>query len=79
MTRICTSLAPASLSKRTIEETAKVMDLDSLGYMDVNSLELIPENYRGGICTACFTGKYPVDVSEAIDKLALEERLNKKL
>ena len=64
---------------RTIEETAKVMDLDSLGYMDVNSLELIPENYRGGICTACFTGKYPVDVSEAIDKLALEERLNKKL
>ncbi|MBS1347885.1 MAG: amidophosphoribosyltransferase, partial [Firmicutes bacterium] len=64
---------------RTVEETAKEMGLDSLGYFDVNSLEDIPDNYRGGICTACFTGKYPIDISEAIDKLELEKRLNKKI
>ena len=55
------------------------MGLDSLGYFDVNCLDQIPDNYHGSLCTACFTGKYPIDISEAIDKLALEERLNKKI
>jgi amidophosphoribosyltransferase len=63
---------------RSVEEIAAMMDLDSLGYLDPASLELIPEGYRGGICTACFTGNYPVDTSEAMDKLELEKRLTKK-
>ena len=64
---------------RTVEETAKAMDLDSLGYLDVNSLEDIPEKYRGGVCTACFTGKYPSDTTGVEKKFELEERLNRKL
>ena len=64
---------------RTVEETAEAMGLDSLGYLDVNSLPLIPEHYRGGICTACFSGKYPIDISEASDKYEMEERLKRKL
>ena len=64
---------------RTVEEIAESMGLDSLGYMDPNSLEMIPEKYRGGLCTACFTGQYPIDINEAMDKLELEKRLTKKL
>lgn len=64
---------------RTVEETAEVMNLDSLGYLSVSCLEQIPSNYDGGLCSACFTGKYPIDISEAMGKLELEERLNKKI
>lgn len=64
---------------RSVAEIAEMMGLDSLGYLDPASLPLIPEHYRGGICTACFTGEYPLDISEARDKLELEKRLSKKI
>lgn len=65
--------------ERSIEDIAELMGLDSLGYLDPGSLPLIPDNYHGGICTACFTGKYPIDISEARDKLELEKRLARKI
>ena len=65
--------------QHTAEETARLMNVDSLGYLDVNSLDMIPEHYHGGLCTACFSGVYPMDISEAQDKMRLEARLTKKI
>ncbi|MDO4581486.1 MAG: amidophosphoribosyltransferase [Bacillota bacterium] len=64
---------------RSVEETAQLMNLDSLGYLDVSSLEMIPESYHGGLCSACFTGKYPIDITEAVNKIRVEQRLSKKI
>jgi len=65
--------------ERTLAEITENMGLDSLGFLDPASLDMIPDNYHGGICTACFTGKYPIDISEARDKLELEKRLTRKI
>ncbi len=64
---------------RTVEETAQAMNLDSLGYFDADFLEQIPDKYCAGLCSACFTGNYPVDIKEVMGKLQLEERLNRKI
>jgi len=66
-------------SHRTVQEMAELMNVDSLGYLDVHSLDMIPDNYHAGLCKACFTGQYPLDISEAPDKMRLEERLTKKI
>ena len=44
----------------SVDEIAKMMDADSLGYLDLNRLnELIDGDY--GYCHACFSGEYPVE------------------
>lgn len=44
---------------------------DSLGYLSVEGL-LSPFKRQGDFCTACFTGKYPIDISCMGGKRALE-------
>lgn len=57
--------------KYSIEEIAGIIGVDSLGYLKVEDLAKIPDRYNSGICSACFTGEYPLDVSNAgcINKL----------
>jgi amidophosphoribosyltransferase len=61
-------------SGRETEEIRDFVGVDSLGYLSVPGLlgavSGPPEDY----CTACFTGDYPCEVPEAVDKLALETR-----
>ncbi len=54
-----------------LETIKKFLDADSLGYLSLEGL-LSPLKAPDDYCTACFTGKYPVDRSEAGDKKALE-------
>ncbi|MCD7904093.1 MAG: amidophosphoribosyltransferase [Clostridiales bacterium] len=52
-----------------VEDTAKYIGTDSLDYLSLeNLLKIAPDSTRG-FCTACFTGKYPVDVSHLLAKL----------
>ncbi len=54
-------------AKRSIKEVEKMIKADSLNYLSLeglyNSLGL-----NQGFCTACFTGDYPIDISE-IEKM----------
>ena len=44
---------------RSVEEIRQIIGADSLGYL---KLERLPEMVDGlPICTACFSGKYPVE------------------
>ena len=52
-------------AKHTTEEIAQIIGVDSLGYLELSDLERIPDNYHHGICNACFSGEYPLDVSGA--------------
>ena len=44
---------------RSVEEICKIIGADSLAYLKLERLEEIAGNL--GICTGCFTGKYPME------------------
>jgi amidophosphoribosyltransferase len=56
-------------SKKTVEEIAKYLDVDSLIYLSLEKmLAAMPKNNGQEYCTACFSGEYPVPVEEAQTK-----------
>lgn len=50
-------------SGMSTEEVRKAIDADSLVYLDMDDLREVLGKAVRGFCYACFTGKYPVDVS----------------
>ena len=44
---------------RTVEEIRQVIGADSLHYLNIERLPALSGNQ--GICTGCFTGKYPIE------------------
>lgn len=63
----------------TVEEIAEIIGVDSLGYLEVDSLpEMAAGGSCGGYCTACFTGKYPTETPAAPTKSRFERKLSEK-
>ena len=58
--------------ERSVEEIGKYLEVDSLYYLShegmLSCVDMPPERY----CTACFSGNYPMNVTEPVDKFALE-------
>ena len=48
----------------SVEEIAKVVGADSLGYLSVDAIHKIAENADVRFCDGCFTGNYSVPVPE---------------
>lgn len=48
----------------SIEEIAKIIGVDSLGYLSLESVNHFVPNCKRGFCTACFDGNYPIEVNE---------------
>ena len=46
----------------SIEEIAKEIGADSLGYLSIEGVKNIAENAKCNFCTGCFTGEYPIRV-----------------
>ena len=61
----------------TITEIAKIIGVDSLGYLSTDSVTKLAECGEG-FCTGCFTGEYPVAVPEKKAKFRFERRLSEK-
>ena len=60
----------------TVEETAREIGADSLGYLPVSRLaELIGSH---GFCGACFTGNYPTAVPDSGQKCRFERPLSER-
>lgn len=53
-------------------EIASFLDVDSLGYLSLPGLLAATGAPDAGYCTACLSGDYPTDVTEAAGKLVLE-------
>jgi amidophosphoribosyltransferase len=49
-------------SDHTVEEIRQWIGVDTLGYLSETGLRRATSSQQGGICTACFTGNYPVPV-----------------
>jgi len=61
--------------RHSVEEIAQIIGVDTLAYLRIEDLQQIAGPYKSGFCTACFSGQYPVDVSEANGKDWLEQPL----
>jgi amidophosphoribosyltransferase len=59
-------------ARETIEEIKTDIGADSLGYLTEQGLIEAVGQPRGSFCMACFTGEYPMDVPQELDKLSLE-------
>ena len=61
-------------NKKTIEQIRKEIGANSLEYLSIDSLKEITKDCKvSGLCTGCFTGKYPVEVPLEIDKETFEQ------
>lgn len=63
--------------KHSIEEIAKIIGVDSLGYLGVDSVKQIAKGICGtGYCTACFDGNYPTEIPSAPMKNRFETKIS---
>ena len=63
--------------KHSVEEIAKIIGVDSLGYLSVDSVKQIAKGICGtGYCTACFDGNYPTAVPSTPMKNKFETKIS---
>ena len=51
-------------AKMSVDEICRYIGADSLGFLSAESLKEIARESKFGFCSACFTGKYPIDLPE---------------
>ena len=62
--------------QRSIEEIAKEIGADSLGYLSIEGVKNIAENAKCNFCTGCFTGEYPIRVPKEMPKDKFERKID---
>lgn len=63
----------------TLAEIEKIIDVDSLGYLDINHLNMLVGTKPGeGYCHACFSGEYATDIPKDTGKNRFERKLSEK-
>lgn len=60
---------------QSVEEIAKFVGLDSLGYLSLEGLLKAMPLPREEFCTACFQGDYPIPIPKGMEKQALERQI----
>ena len=48
--------------EREVDEIKKIIDVDSLGYLSLDGTMESTPHKRDDLCTACFSGKYPIEM-----------------
>ena len=61
--------------KMSVDEIAKEIGADSLGYLSVEGVKKIAEGADCGFCVGCFTGNYPVKVPKEMPKDKFESKI----
>ncbi len=65
--------------KHSLDEIAGVVGADSVGYLDINHLNmLIGTELKKGYCDGCFSGDYPTEVPTVTEKSKFEKKLSEK-
>jgi amidophosphoribosyltransferase len=67
-----TSKGELIAAQKSVKEIEEFIGLDSLGYLDINSLVRATDIPRKNLCLACFDGNYPVSIDEEFSKYWLE-------
>jgi amidophosphoribosyltransferase len=61
-----------------VEQVAKHIGADSLGFLSVKNVHKIAENAACGFCDGCFSGHYPVEPPQARAKNKFENKLGQR-
>lgn len=66
--------------KHTIPEIAKIIGVDSLGFLSVENAKQLAKGADNcmGYCTACFDGNYPTEIPAKAEKNRFEEKISKE-
>ena len=62
----------------SVEEIARIIGVDSLGFLNVEHLPKLADHSTCGFCNGCFTGNYPVDPPRDTAKLKFERSLTER-
>jgi len=62
----------------SVEEIAKIIGVDSLGYLSIEDVVKLADNTECGFCTACFGGGYPTAIPSAGGKDRFECRISER-
>lgn len=63
----------------TLEEIARIVGADSLGYLSVDSVTKLTDNpCHTGYCSACFSGCYPTEIPQKPNKNRFEQKLSER-
>ena len=61
----------------TVEEIAKIIGVDTLGYLSIENVKKIAGTEGDdGFCIACFDGAYPTEVPEKVHKNKFEQKIS---
>lgn len=60
---------------RTVEEMRQIIGADTLGFLSVDAARKIARDCRLGLCDACFTGEYPMEVPKQAQKNLFESEI----
>lgn len=58
----------------SVEEIKKFLNVDTLGYLSLDGMLAATTQGSHDFCTACFTGKYPTEIYDEVDKFKLENK-----
>ena len=59
-------------SSGEVDDVRRSIGADTLGYISLESLVASTEQPRNRLCTACFSGEYPIDIPDQVGKHVLE-------
>lgn len=62
--------------RHTVEEIRAIIGVDSLGYLDVDSLDMLADRSTCGFCKGCFTGNYPAPKPSRAQKSKFEHKIS---
>lgn len=74
----CAPIAGTAKSKfrfLTEEKIVKIIDADSVGYLDIAHADRLTGK-EGGFCMACFDGNYPTEVPTKVEKNRFERTIS---
>ena len=66
-------------ANHTLEEMTGMLGVDSLGFLSVEGVKKIAEGCKCGLCTGCFTGKYPVEPPKSTEKSKFEKKISENI
>jgi len=65
--------------RNTVEEIAKIVGADTLGYLGVDNVTKLTDNpCHRGFCSACFSGAYPTEIPAEPAKNRFEQKLGER-
>jgi amidophosphoribosyltransferase len=59
-------------NKKSVDEIRDFLGVDSLHFLSHDGMVSCMKMDRSKYCTACFSGEYPIDVKEPVEKFAME-------